>query len=175
MNCSEERSPHQAAVARPPKSPITSMRASNRAASARLTTGPREKYMWTVSGVECLAAQIRRIASPRTFGAPRGCDHSERVLPLVIHGEMTRCAPRQRQRTHCRRCVARNRLKGPSLIKRRRNSRGIAILVGGSRLGRRVAVAFWGSQSSAPSAPSAPSPQCSLFELHTLARLRHAR
>jgi len=111
--------------------------------------------MCMVYGVERHAARRRRIASPRTCGAPRGCNLSETVLPLVIHGEMTWCAPRRRQRTRFCRCDARNRLRGPSLITRRRNSRGIAILVGASRLGRVSLVAFWGSLSSAPSEPTA--------------------
>ena len=111
--------------------------------------------MCMVYGVERHAARRRRIASPRTCGAPRGCNLSETVLPLVIHGEMTWCAPRRRQRTRFCRCDARNRLRGPSLITRRRNSRGIAILVGASRLGRVSLVALWGSLSSAPSEPTA--------------------
>ena len=138
-----------------PQKPDTSLRASNCAASARLTTRPGEKYMCMVYGIEFHAARRRRIASPRTCGAPRGCNHSETVMPLVIHGEMTRCAPRRDQRTRFRRCGARNGLKGPSSITRRRHSSSIAMLVDASRLGRVSLLAFWGSLSSPSSAPTA--------------------
>jgi len=109
---------------------------------------PREKYLYIVHGVEFLATQRRRIASPRTCGALRACDHWETFSPLVNHRKMTRCAPRRRKRTRCRRYNARDRLKGPSLITRRLHSRGVAIILGASRICRVSCYAFWGSLSS---------------------------
>ena len=97
---------------------------------------PREKYLYIVHGVEFLATQRRRIASPRTCGALRACDHWETFSPLVNHRKMTRCAPRRRKRTRCRRYNARDRLKGQSLITRRLYSRGVAIILGASRICR---------------------------------------